>query len=134
MKEQLTELRVEELRSFRGHPFQVKDDEAMDALCESIALYGVLSPLLARPVGEGYEIISGHRRRAAALRLGLDKLPVLVRDMTDDEAVILMVDSNMRQPYQIPEPFLLHQAAQDHTVDLTADQLLAGNLRQSQLR
>ena len=102
MKEQLTELRVEELRSFRGHPFQVKDDEAMDALCESIALYGVLSPLLARPVGEGYEIISGHRRRAAALRLGLDKLPVLVRDMTDDEAVILMVDSNIQRENLLP--------------------------------
>ncbi len=102
MKEQLTELRVEELRSFRGHPFQVKDDEAMDALCESITLYGVLSPLLARPVGEGYEIISGHRRRAAALRLGLDKLPVLVRDMTDDEAVILMVDSNIQRENLLP--------------------------------
>lgn len=102
MKEHLTELRVEELRSFRGHPFQVKDDEAMDALCKSIALYGVLSPLLARPVGEGYEIISGHRRRAAALRLGLNKLPVLVRDMTDDEAVILMVDSNIQRENLLP--------------------------------
>ena len=96
------EIRLDELRTFRNHPFQVKDDAAMDALCESIAMYGVLSPLLARPVGEGYEIISGHRRRAAALRLGLDKLPVLVRDMTDDEAVILMVDSNIQRENLLP--------------------------------
>lgn len=102
MKEQLLELRLEELHGFRNHPFQVKDDEAMNALCESIAQYGVLSPLLARPTGEGYEIISGHRRRAAALRLGLDKLPVLVREMTDDDAVILMVDSNIQRENLLP--------------------------------
>ena len=102
MKEQLLELRLDELHGFRNHPFQVKDDEAMDALCESIAQYSVLSPLLARPVEGGYEIISGHRRRAAALRLGLDKLPVLVRDMTDDEAVILMVDSNIQRENLLP--------------------------------
>ena len=102
MKEQLLELRLDELHGFRNHPFQVKDDEAMDALCESIAQYSVLSPLLARPVEGGYEIISGHRRRAAALRLGLDKLPVLVREMTDDEAVILMVDSNIQRENLLP--------------------------------
>ena len=102
MKEQLLELRLEELHGFRNHPFQVKDDEAMDALCESIAQYGVLSPLLARLVEDGYEIVSGHRRRAAALRLGLDKLPVLVREMTDDEAVILMVDSNIQRENLLP--------------------------------
>lgn len=102
MKEQLMELRLDELRAFRNHPFQVKDDEAMDALCDSIRQYGVLSPLLARPVEGGHEIISGHRRRAAALRLGLDKLPVLVRDMTDDEAVILMVDSNIQRENLLP--------------------------------
>ena len=102
MKEKLLELRLEELHGFRNHPFQVKDDEAMDALCESIAQYGVLSPLLARLVEDGYEIVSGHRRRAAALRLGLDKLPVLVREMTDDEAVILMVDSNIQRENLLP--------------------------------
>ena len=102
MKEQLMELGLNELHGFRNHPFQVKDDAAMEALCESIAQYGVLSPLLARPVEHGYEIISGHRRRAAALRLGLDKLPVLVRDMTDDEAVILMVDSNIQRENLLP--------------------------------
>ena len=102
MKEKLLELRLEELHGFRNHPFQVKDDEAMDALCDSIAQYGVLSPLLARPVEDGYEIVSGHRRRAAALRLCLDKLPVLVREMTDDEAVILMVDSNIQRENLLP--------------------------------
>ena len=102
MREQLLELRLGELRGFRNHPFQVKDGPEMDALCESIARYGVLSPLLARPVEDGYEIVSGHRRRAAALRLGLDKLPVLVRDMTDDEAVILMVDSNIQRENLLP--------------------------------
>ena len=102
MEEKLLELRLEELHGFRNHPFQVKDDEAMDALCESIAQYGVLSPLLARLVEDGYEIVSGHRRRAAALRLGLDKLPVLVREMTDDEAVILMVDSNIQRENLLP--------------------------------
>ena len=96
------ELRLEELHGFRNHPFRAQEDESMDALCESIALYGVLSPLLARPTGEGYEIISGHRRRAAALRLGMDKLPVLVREMSDDEAVILMVDSNIQRENLLP--------------------------------
>ena len=102
MKERLMELRLEELHGFRNHPFRVQNDESMDALCESIALHGVLSPLLARPTGEGYEIISGHRRRAAALRLGMDKLPVLVREMSDDEAVILMVDRNIQRENLLP--------------------------------
>ncbi|MBR4424798.1 MAG: ParB/RepB/Spo0J family partition protein [Oscillospiraceae bacterium] len=96
------ELRLDELRALRNHPFQVKDDRAMEALCDSIRQYGVLSPLLARPVEGGYEIISGHRRRAAALRLGLDRLPVLVREMSDDEAVILMVDSNIQRENLLP--------------------------------
>ena len=102
MKERLMELRLEELHGFQNHPFRVQNDESMDALCESIALHGVLSPLLARPTGEGYEIISGHRRRAAALRLGMDKLPVLVREMNDDDAVILMVDSNIQRENLLP--------------------------------
>jgi ParB family chromosome partitioning protein len=74
----------------------------MQVLCDSIKEYGVLSPLLARPAGEGYEIVSGHRRRTAAMKLGLDKLPVLVRDMTDDEAIILMVDSNIQRENLLP--------------------------------
>lgn len=102
MTEQVQEIRIDQLRGFRDHPFQVKDNEELQALCDSIREYGVLSPLLARPTEDGYEIISGHRRKAAALRLGLDKLPVLVRDMTDDEAVILMVDSNLQRENLLP--------------------------------
>lgn len=102
MKEQVMNINVSELHPFQNHPFYVRDDESMQTLCDSIREYGVLSPLLARPIGEGYEIVSGHRRRAAAMKLGVDKLPVLVRDMTDDEAVILMVDSNIQRENLLP--------------------------------
>lgn len=102
MTEQVQEIRIDQLRGFKDHPFQVKDNEELQALCDSIREYGVLSPLLARPTEDGYEIISGHRRKAASLRLGLDRLPVLVRDMTDDEAVILMVDSNLQRENLLP--------------------------------
>lgn len=102
MKEQIQEISVCDLHSFRNHPFQVKDDESLQALCDSIREYGILSPLLARPTDDGFEIVSGHRRKAAALRLGLDRLPVLVRDMSDDEAVILMVDSNIQRENLLP--------------------------------
>lgn len=102
MKEQVQEISVRDLHSFRQHPFQVKDDESLQALCDSIREYGILSPLLARPTEDGFEIVSGHRRKAAALRLGLDRLPVLVWDMSDDEAVILMVDSNIQRENLLP--------------------------------
>ena len=74
----------------------------MDELVESVRTYGILSPLLARPKGEGYELVSGHRRRLAAQKLGLPTVPVLVREMTDDEAVILMVDSNLQRENLLP--------------------------------
>lgn len=104
MKEQVQvqEISVRDLHSFRNHPFQVKDDESLQALCDSIRENGILSPLLARPTDDGFEIVSGHRRKAAALRLGLDRLPVLVRDVSDDEAVILMVDSNIQRENLLP--------------------------------
>ena len=102
MKERVLEIRITQLQSFRNHPFYVKDDEAMQALCDSVREYGVLSPLLVRPIGENFEIVSGHRRRAAAMKLGMDKLPVLVRDMSDDEAIILMVDSNIQRENLLP--------------------------------
>ena len=102
MKEQVQEISVRDLHSFRQHPFQVKDDESLQALCDSIREYGILSPLLARPTEDGFEIVSGHCRKAAALRLGLDRLPVLVRDMSNDEAVILMVDSNIQRENLLP--------------------------------
>ena len=94
MAQKVMEIPMDKLVGFRNHPFQVKDDETLNALCESIHDYGVLSPLLARPTTDGnYEIVSGHRRKTAAMKLGMEKLPVLIREMTDDEAVILMVDS-----------------------------------------
>jgi len=102
MTEQVVSIQISALHPFQNHPFQVRDNEEMQALCDSIREYGVLSPLLARPTEDGYEIISGHRRKAAALRLGLDKLPVLVREMSDDEAVILMVDSNLQRENLLP--------------------------------
>lgn len=102
MNEQVRSIPVSQLCPFQYHPFHVRDDEAMAALCGSIQEYGILSPLLARPAGEGYEVISGHRRRLAALKLGLLELPVLIRSMTDDEAVILMVDSNIQRENLLP--------------------------------
>ena len=102
MNAQVQEISVRDLHSFKNHPFQVKDDDSLKALCDSIREYGVLSPLLARTTDDGFEIVSGHRRKTAALRLGLDRLPVLVRDMSDDEAVILMVDSNIQRENLLP--------------------------------
>ena len=103
MTEKVMEIQMDKLVGFRNHPFQVKDDESLNALCESIRDYGVLSPLLARPTTDGnYEIVSGHRRKAAAMKLGMEKLPVLIREMTDDEAVILMVDSNIQRENLLP--------------------------------
>ena len=103
MAEKVMEIQMDKLVGFRNHPFQVKDDETLKALCESIRDYGVLSPLLARPTADGnYEIVSGHRRKAAAMKVGMEKLPVLVREMTDDEAVILMVDSNIQRENLLP--------------------------------
>ena len=102
MEEKVVSSPIEQLTGFRNHPFQVKDNEELQALCDSIREYGILSPLLARPVEHGYEIVSGHRRRAAALKLGLEALPVLVREMTDDEATILMVDSNIQRENLLP--------------------------------
>lgn len=103
VKEKLIDISIDKLVGFRNHPFKVKDDDELKALCESMKDYGVLSPLLVRPREDGmYEIISGHRRRAAGVKLGMDKLPVLVREMSDDEAVILMVDSNIQRESLLP--------------------------------
>lgn len=102
MHENVTHRRAGELHPFRNHPFQVRDDDTMEALCESIREYGILTPLLARPAGEGLEIVSGHRRHFAAMRLGLETVPVLIRNMTDEEATILMVDSNLQRENLLP--------------------------------
>ena len=102
MKEFVQMLSPDKLLPFEQHPFQVREDGALEELMESIRCYGVLSPLLARPKGNGYELVSGHRRRLAAQKLGLEAVPVLVREMTDDEAVILMVDSNLQREHLLP--------------------------------
>ena len=102
MKEYIRQLPPDKLLSFQNHPYQVREDAAMEELTESIRIHGVLSPLLARPKDEGYELVSGHRRRLAAQKLGLKAIPVLVREMTDDEAVILMVDSNLQRENLLP--------------------------------
>ena len=103
-REQVQQIPIGELFPFKNHPFKVLDDEAMTRTVESIAQYGVLAPLIARPRpdGDGYEIISGHRRQYAAKLAGLDTLPVIVRQMSDDAAVILMVDSNLQREHILP--------------------------------
>ena len=102
MKEYIQQLSPDKLVPFQNHPYQVREDAALSELMESIRTHGVLSPLLARPEGERYELVSGHRRRLAAQRLGVKTVPVLVREMTDDEAVILMVDSNLQRENLLP--------------------------------
>ena len=102
VKEFISQLPPDKLSPFAKHPYQVREDAAMDELVESIRVHGILSPLLARPKGEGYELVSGHRRRLAAQKLGLPTVPVLVREMTDDEAVVLMVDSNLQRENILP--------------------------------
>ena len=92
-----------DLMPFRNHPFKVKEDEEMAQLMRSIADAGVLSPALARPLPDGgYELISGHRRLAACKALGMDTMPVIIRDLTDEEAVITMVDSNLQREHILP--------------------------------
>ena len=103
-REQVQQIPIDALHPFTNHPFKVLDDEAMTRTVESIAQYGVLAPLIVRPRpdGDGYEIISGHRRQYAAKLAGLDTLPVIVRQMSDDAAVILMVDSNLQREHILP--------------------------------
>ena len=102
-REQVQQIPIGELFPFKDHPFKVLDDESMQRTVESVEQYGVLSPLIARPRPEGgYEIISGHRRQHAAQLAGLDTLPVIVRNMDDDAAVLLMVDSNLQRETILP--------------------------------
>ena len=135
VKEFISQLPPDKLSPFAKHPYQVREDAAMDELVESVRTYGILSPLLARPKGEGYELVSGHRRRLAAQKLGLPTVPVLVREMTDDEAVILMVDSNLQRENLLPSEKafaykmkLEAMKRQGQRTDLTSPQL-AANLR-----
>ena len=131
-REQVQQIAIDALHPFTNPPFKVLDDEAMTRTVESIAQYGVLAPLIARPRpdGDGYEIISGHRRQYAAKLAGLDTLPVIVRQMSDDAAVILMVDSNLQREHILPSErafaykmkleALKNQGARS---DLTSDQV-----------
>ena len=103
-REQVQQIPIDELHPFTNHPFKVLDDDSMEQTIKSIKEYGVLSPLIARPRpdGDGYEIISGHRRQFAARQAGLETLPVIVREMEDDAATILMIDSNLQREHILP--------------------------------
>ena len=128
VKEFISQLPPDKLSPFAKHPYQVREDAAMDELGESIRVHGVLSPLLARPKGEGYELVSGHRRRLAAQKLGLSTVPVLVREMSDDEAVILMVDSNLQRENLLPSEkafaYKMKLEAMKHQGKATSGQLV----------
>ena len=133
-REQVQQIPIDDLHPFTNHPFKVLDDEAMTRTVESIAQYGVLAPLIARPRpdGDGYEIISGHRRQYAAKLAGLDTLPVIVRQMSDDAAVILMVDSNLQREHILPSERALAYKMKLEAIknqgarsDLTSPQLAA---------
>ena len=128
VKEFISQLPPDKLSPFAKHPYQVREDAAMDELVESIRVHGVLSPLLARPKGESYELVSGHRRRLAAQKLGLPTVPVLVREMTDDEAVILMVDSNLQRENLLPSEkafaYKMKLEAMKHQGKATSGQLV----------
>ena len=101
--EQIQQIPITDLYPFKNHPFKVLDDEAMQRTVESVAQFGVLAPLVVRPREEGgYEIISGHRRQHAAELAGLTTLPVIVRDMDDNQAIINMVDSNLQRESILP--------------------------------
>lgn len=128
VKEFISQLSPDKLTPFEKHPYQVREDAAMDELTESIRVHGVLSPLLARPKGDGYELVSGHRRRLAAQKLRLPTVPVLVREMTDDEAVILMVDSNLQRENLLPSEkafaYKMKLEAMKHQGKATSGQLV----------
>lgn len=128
--EKVQEIPVDQLVPFKNHPFRVVDDEAMLRTVESISQYGILSPLIARPVDGGYELISGHRRKHAAELAGMPTVPVIVREMDDDAATILMVDSNLQRETILPSErawaYRLKLEAMKHQgerTDLTSAQL-----------
>ena len=128
VKEFISQLPPDKLTPFAKHPYRVQEDAAMDELVESVRTHGLLSPLLARPKGEDYELVSGHRRRLAAQKLGLPTVPVLVREMTDDEAVILMVDSNLQRENLLPSEkafaYKMKLEAMKHQGKATSGQLV----------
>lgn len=128
--ETIVEIEIERLKAFRNHPFQVRDDDNLEKLKESIKMYGILTPLLVRPIKDGtYEIISGHRRKRAAALLGYRKIPVLIQPMSYEDAVVKMVDTNLHREhisfsekafaYRMKNEAMKHQGAR---TDLTSGQ------------
>lgn len=101
-QERIQRISLQELHPFKNHPFRVLDDDRMMETVESVKAYGVLVPIIARPSEDGYEIVSGHRRKRACELAGLDEIPVIVRNLDDDEAVIIMVDSNLQRENILP--------------------------------
>lgn len=97
-----TEIEIANIRPFPNHPFQVRDDEQMDDLVDSIKVNGVITPVLVRDCGDGFQMISGHRRMHAAVRAGLSTIPAVIREMTDDESIVYMVDSNIQREELLP--------------------------------
>jgi len=137
-KPKVDELPLDELKPFKDHPFKVMEDEEMERLKESIRESGVLIPALARPTENGYELISGHRRLAACRALGMSTMPVIVRNLTDEEAIITMVDSNLQREHILPSEkafaykmkydAMKHQGTLSQVgTKLRTDQLLAQN-------
>ena len=129
-EERIIEIEIERLRPFKEHPFQVKDDKEMFLLQESIEKYGILNPLIVRPVQDGYyEIISGHRRKHAAEKLGYRKVPVIIRVLSEDDSILSMVDSNLHRErisysekafaYKMKQEAMKHQGSR---TDLTLEQ------------
>jgi ParB family chromosome partitioning protein len=138
-KPKVEEIAISELRPFKDHPFRVKEDEEMEQLKKSIHESGVLMPALARPTEDGYELISGHRRMAACAALGLETMPVIVRNLSDAEAVITMVDSNLQREHILPsEKAFAYKMKMDalksqgKRTDLTSTQL-GSKLRSNEL-
>ncbi len=129
-QEHIQQIPLSELHPFKDHPFRVLDDDRMMETVESVKEYGVLVPIIARPTEDGYEIVSGHRRKRACELAGIDEIPVIVRDLDDDEAVIIMVDSNLQREnilpserakaYQMKLEAIKHQGERR---DLTSDQV-----------
>ena len=102
-EETALDLEISKIHPFKNHPFKVLDDEKMQDLVESIRTNGILSPVLVRPVGNDiYEMVSGHRRMHAAILLGMDRIPAIIREMTDDEAIVKMVDANIQREELLP--------------------------------
>ena len=126
-EERIIEIEIERLRPFKEHPFQVKDDKEMFLLQESIEKYGILNPLIVRPVPDGYyEIISGHRRKHAAEKLGYRKVPVIIRVLSEDDSILSMVDSNLhRERISYSETVVLCDYVASYSAALAKDTIFA---------